>query len=72
MQIESQQFETKGLPKDVEKAGIADGGKASGQSASNQSEMTPQLLDEIIDKLIHHDKYEGFTIAENKGGASSN
>lgn len=34
--------------------------------------MTPQLLNDIIERLINYDKYPGYTINENKGGGSSN
>jgi len=30
--------------------------------------MTTQLLDDIIERLINHDKYSGYTLNENKGG----
>lgn len=30
--------------------------------------MTTALLDDIIERLVNHDKYPGYTINENKGG----
>ena len=30
------------------------------------NDLTSELLDDIIDRLIHHDKYPGYTINENK------
>ena len=29
-------------------------------------------MDSIIERLVNHDKYHGFTINENKGGAQAN
>ena len=34
--------------------------------------MTTQLLDDIIERLINHDKYSGYTLNENKGGGQAN
>ena len=34
--------------------------------------MTEQLLDDIIDRLINHDKYPSFSISENKGTGNAN
>ena len=34
--------------------------------------MTSQLLDDIIERLINHDKYPGYTINETKGGGQGN
>ena len=30
--------------------------------------MTTALLDDVIERLVNHDKYSGYTINENKGG----
>jgi hypothetical protein len=30
------------------------------------NELTPELLDDIIERLVYHDKYPGYTINENK------
>jgi len=38
----------------------------------NNSELTPELLDDIIERLIYHDKYPGYTINENKSGTTGN
>jgi hypothetical protein len=45
------------------------GKKASDLNAVNQeteNELTPELLDDIIERLVYHDKYPGYTINENK------
>ena len=34
--------------------------------------LTPQLLNDIIERLINYDKYPGYTINENKGSGTSN
>ena len=39
---------------------------------ANGSELSPELLDDIIERLIYHDKYPGYTINENKQGSNSN
>ena len=35
-------------------------------------EMTPALLDDIIERLVNYNNYEGYTINENKGGTTGN
>ena len=48
-------------------------GRLTAASAEKgQDGMTPELLDDIIDKLVHHDKYPGFTINENKVAGQTN
>lgn len=39
---------------------------ASVLDASVANELTPELLDDIIERLVYHDKYPGYTINENK------
>lgn len=34
--------------------------------------MTSQLLDDIIERLVNHEKYPGYTINENKSAATGN
>ena len=37
-----------------------------GDVADGANELTPDLLDDIIERLVSHDKYPGYTINENK------
>jgi hypothetical protein len=50
----------------------AAGRLTSASAEKGQEGMTPELLDDIIDKLVHHDKYPGFTINENKVAGQTN
>lgn len=34
--------------------------------------MTRRLLDDIIERLVNHDKYTGYTISETKVGNTQN
>lgn len=34
--------------------------------SENTNELTPELLNDIIERLMHFDKYPGYTINENK------
>lgn len=45
---------------------------ASVLDASVANELTPELLDDIIERLVYHDKYPGYTINENKQTSQSN
>lgn len=37
--------------------------------ADENGGLSTALLDDIIERLINHDKYPGYTINETKGGA---
>ena len=50
----------------------AAGRLTTASAEKGQEGMTPELLDDIIDKLVHHDKYPGFTINENKVAGQTN
>ena len=44
----------------------AAGRLTTASAEKGQEGMTPELLDDIIDKLVHHEKHPSFTINENK------
>ena len=50
----------------------AAGRLTTASAEKGQEGMTPELLDDIIDKLVHHEKYPGFTINENKVAGQTN
>ena len=51
----------------------AGAGRLATAPADNGEEgMTVELLDGIIDRLVHHDKYPGYTINENRVAGQAN
>ena len=49
-----------------------EGKKATASDANMElvNELTPELLDDIIERLVNHEKYPGYTISEVKQSAT--